>query len=218
MGREQTSEDLVNHLREQYGFLVVSAELFDHGGEPEAKRIAVVVRTLVHDTDSSHSLLGQLGYKQRLHFVAQNYSYKPWNNLMFHGLVGLALPAEGPRFFALLDMLVPRLLPFDEWWSEPVLGTRYRNRLFTRRELILALANKEGGAHVDPTLDETYALLARDCDFGMTVGIGEQKFQWKQNPFLPSVRQIGHEMLRTLTGMEILHQKDPAPDSPGGGG
>lgn len=111
MGRDQTQEDLVNHLREQYGFLVVSAELFDHGSEAEAKRIAVVVRTLVHDTDSSHSLLEQLGYKQRAHFVAQNYTYKPWNNLMFHGLVGLVLPAEGPRFVPHLDMLVPRLLP-----------------------------------------------------------------------------------------------------------
>lgn len=72
---------------------------------------------------------------------------------------------------------------------------------------------------MDPTLDDTYALLARDCDFGMKVAIGEQQFDWKQNPFLPSVRQIGHEMLRTLSGMDVLRQKDvPKPETEGGGG
>jgi hypothetical protein len=63
MKRDQTREDLVAHLREQYGFLAVSCELFDQGNEAEAKRIAVAIRTLVHDTPASHSLLEQLGYK-----------------------------------------------------------------------------------------------------------------------------------------------------------
>lgn len=209
MAREQTREDLVAHLREQYGFLVVSAEMFDAGNEAEAKRIAVVVRTLVHDTPASQSLLELLGYKQKLYFAAQNYVHKPWNHLMFHGLVGLLMPREGPRFAPVFDRLVPRMLAFDDWWQEPVLGTRSHDRLFTRKDLVLALANKDGGAHIDPALDDVYARLARDCDFGMKVSYGSQEFDWKQNPFLPSVRQIGHEMLRTLWSLQMLRQLDP---------
>mgnify|MGYP001266247748 CR=1 FL=1 len=216
MKRDQTKDDLVNHLREQYGFLGVSAELYDSGVEAEAKRMASTIRTLVHDTDSSQSLLGLLGYKNRMHFVAQNYTHKPWNILMFHGLVGLYMPSNGPRFVPILDTVVRRLMPFEDWWEEPVLGTRSRDRLFSRRNIILALANKDGGSHVDPQLDEVYARLARDCDFGFTVGMNDQQFDWKQNPFLPSVRQIGHEMLHTLSALEVLRPPRDEPPLPGG--
>ncbi len=48
-------------LEEQVAFLRHSAALFDAGADAEAKRIAVVIRVLVHDTPRSHSLLAQLG-------------------------------------------------------------------------------------------------------------------------------------------------------------
>ena len=51
--------DLAELLREQIGFIERSAAAFDEGHEEEAKRIAVVLRVLLHDTPQSTSLLGQ---------------------------------------------------------------------------------------------------------------------------------------------------------------
>jgi hypothetical protein len=56
-----TSTDLQAHLDEQLGFLERSAAAFDQGYEDEAKRLAVTLRVLLHETTQSHSLLVQLG-------------------------------------------------------------------------------------------------------------------------------------------------------------
>ena len=59
----QTEDELRTHLQEQVRFLKTSAESFDKGDRTEAKRLAVAVRILFHDTKHSLSLLGQLGLK-----------------------------------------------------------------------------------------------------------------------------------------------------------
>jgi hypothetical protein len=55
-------------LDEQLAFLRTSAHAFDRGVLPEYKRIALVLRVLLHDTGRSHSLLGQFGVKTSLRF------------------------------------------------------------------------------------------------------------------------------------------------------
>src|SRR3954453_8408028 len=65
----QSKDELVQHLDEQLGFLRSSAQAYDAGDTAEAKRLAVAVRILLHDTNSSHSLLGLLGVKDSLRFV-----------------------------------------------------------------------------------------------------------------------------------------------------
>ena len=56
----QSQEALQDHLTEQIGFLLRSAESYDNGFTDEAKRLAVTIRVLVHDTGKSTSLLKQL--------------------------------------------------------------------------------------------------------------------------------------------------------------
>lgn len=55
---------LVEHLREQMRFIESSAAAYDNGFEGEGKRLATVLRVLMHDTSGSHSVLGQLGVKE----------------------------------------------------------------------------------------------------------------------------------------------------------
>jgi hypothetical protein len=59
----QTQDELERLLKEQLQFLRTSARLYDEGEHSEAKRLAVSIRVLVHDTKKSKSLLGQLGLK-----------------------------------------------------------------------------------------------------------------------------------------------------------
>lgn len=61
--------ELVSMLREHLDFIALSARAFDAGAEGEAKRLAVSIAALVHDTKASHSLLDQLGIKEELRFI-----------------------------------------------------------------------------------------------------------------------------------------------------
>ena len=63
------TERLLANLEEQIDFLRTSCALYDEGKEHEAKRIALSVRVLVHDTGAGESLLGQLGVKDKQEFV-----------------------------------------------------------------------------------------------------------------------------------------------------
>lgn len=64
-------------------------------------------------------------------------------------------------------------LPFDEWWTTPVLKDM-RGNAFGRREFVLGLAHMDGGAHVDPELKEAYAALSRENSFGFNLPPGRR--------------------------------------------
>jgi hypothetical protein len=59
VGRQQLTE-YVEHLKEQIGFLLKSAGDFDEGDISESKRMATAIRTLVHETSTSHAYCEQL--------------------------------------------------------------------------------------------------------------------------------------------------------------
>jgi len=75
----QSQEELQQHLRDTIQALELSSRAFDEGFEGEAKRLAAAIRVLVHDTDSSKSLLGQLGQKTISFYdtcaPSQNHTY-----------------------------------------------------------------------------------------------------------------------------------------------
>lgn len=59
-----------------------------------------------------------------------------------------------------------RTTAFDAWWTEPI--TKYGDDgLWSRKDHVLAMANKEGGADVDPNLNEDYEVLVTDNALGV---------------------------------------------------
>ena len=86
--------------------------------------------------------------------------------------------------------------PFGVWWQKTIL-VDIQKQEFSRRKIILALANKDGGAHVDPELNADYAALTRENSMGWFYTIGDET-----GPFgdieLVSARQIAEEVLVTL--------------------
>lgn len=203
MSRQLTSADLQQHLRDQVGFLLTSVELFDHGDIAEAKRMAVNLRVIAHDTPKSHSLLDQLNLLYLLFY--DSCSVDVPGNLMSHtGLVATRVKA-GPEgssvdFVPILDsnlaMGKARVAWFEDWWQGIVIRDS-SGVTFTRRSLVLDIANKDGGAHVDSQIPDDYSRLSRDGSVGWTkdVGCGEEPMLGVE---LASVRQITHELLVTL--------------------
>lgn len=201
MARMQLTQDqLREHLREQIGFLKASAVSFDAGHTGEAKRMAVTLRVLLHQTAVSHSLLGLLGIRQQ-EFVDSAYDYNPRNLLSHHGLVGMSICNTGASYVAFLDdsQRINQRLVFSKWWDKLIIVDQAGGKL-TRKQLVLAMSNQDGGAHVDPSLDEVYHNLKLNNSLGWIVVRHENSGTeyGLADAELFSVRQIAHEVLRTL--------------------
>lgn len=206
----QTYNDLNRHLNEQLGFLKRSAASYDTGYQDEAKRLAVSIRVLVHDTERSISLLTQLNMKDIL-FLDTSIPDKPGNILPYCGLIQMAFGPSGALYLPFLDDPNPdgpaRKSTFNDWWDLPVFRTG-ENRILSRKDLILIISNQDGGAHVDPSLNETYAELTRGPGM-MWIYEGEKESYKVRPPELAAVRQIAHEVIKTLDPAYKAHPVVP---------
>lgn len=204
-------EELLALLDQHLGFLSRSGQAYDEGAEDEAIRLAVSLRVLLHDTDKSHSLLGQLGIKDKVDFVDTTMPPPPPGVIQLHsGIVMMGGTLGGPsantRYVPFLGNLPPdrlgRTAPFEAWWKEPVVEDR-EGRPVTRRAMVLAVANKEG-AHVDPQLNGVYAALTKKNSLGWTypdeAGIDRPL---QGNIGHATVRQVTWEVLQSLTTDEL---------------
>jgi len=193
---ELTKEDLENHFKEQIEFLKRSCDSFDNGYYSEAKRIAVVLRVLLHDTRTSQSLLGQLD-KKNIQFFNTSIPLDK-NSLSSHGgLVMMAAKGKDSKFIPMLDDVpFKRWDDFNVWWNEEVFVDVERN-ILKRKDLILISANQDGGAHVDPKLNGVFSRLSKDESLGLLYQEGNSKIMIPQAAG-SAIRQIAHEVLKTL--------------------
>lgn len=179
--------------------LELSSRSFDRGFEGEANRLAAAIRVLVHDTSSSKSLLGQLRQKS-IQFYETSIPRNPRTIMTYSGLTAMNLTTEGAKYVAVLDDLPPdsspRRVSFNEWWNKVIFVDRKGNET-SRKNLILAVANKDGGAHVDPVLDEKYADLSRRNSLGWRFSSPRGNFSL-EGPEKAAIRQITHEILKSL--------------------
>jgi len=107
----------------------------------------VSIRVLLHDTKSSKSLLGLLGWKGGCGLFDTAHDYDTKNLMSHHGLVGLRMSGGDVSYFAPLDDGTAgrpyKFVRFPDWWNNVVISDSNKNK-FNRRELVLALANKDG--------------------------------------------------------------------------
>jgi len=195
----QSKEELQQHLKDTIQALELSSRSFDGGFEGEANRLAAAIRVLVHDTGSSKSLLGQLGQKS-IKFYETSIPRNPRNIMTYSGLTAIELTSEGAKYVAVLDTLrpdsPPRWVNFDEWWNG-VIFVDQKGSETSRKDLILAVANKDGGAHVDSVLDEKYADLSRRNSLAWQF-LSPGGAVLLKGPEKAAVRQITHEILKSL--------------------
>ena len=196
----QSQDDLTKHLMEQLEFLKRSAKSYDEGFEGEAKRMATVIRLLVHETKRSRSLLGQLQLIS-IDFYDTAADLYPENLFTHHGLAIIHFEGDRVWYQAPLDDLPPPFLTwttFDQWWDKIVFVDNQK-RTMSRKHLVLSVADKDGGAHVDPKLDETYAAISRSNSMGWVTGNDyKEPGPLDGRVELASVRQIAHEVISTL--------------------
>jgi len=206
----QSKEELQQHLKDTIQALELSTDALDKGYEGEAKRLAAAIRVLVHDTDSSKSLLGQLGRKTISFYdtcaPSQNNTY-----ITYNGLSIINLTKRGATYVAPLDNLPPdrpsHWVSFEEWWNEVIFVDKNGSET-SRKDLILAVANKDGGAHVDPILNEKYANLSRRNSLAWRFSNHRGDVPL-EGPEKATVRQIAHEVLRSLNPTMLPIKPEP---------
>lgn len=127
---------------------------FDAGAVSESKRIAVAIRTLVHDTAMSQSLLSQMKMRDRITWL----SAVPLRHDAFTGPPWL----EGPREpgYRHIPGMPEYECTFPQWWRGRML--EFNGTPIDRSWFVLQTANFDGGAHVDPTLPEDYESITRN--------------------------------------------------------
>lgn len=186
-----------DQLKRHAQFLTRSSEAFDAGEREEALRIAVSLRVLFHDTKASHSILSQLALKDTLQVTSTLPSIKP-------PLPGKFRAFGGPFPIGPLAPLVPlekaphrELLSGSAWWEQPIYLSQ--DKLFSRKDVTLAAANQDGGAHVDPSpRDTTRRLIEGEGTY--TVKIGDQT----------TTRELvnSHFLLLRQFAWEVLNSND----------
>jgi hypothetical protein len=197
-GVPQTRQELEGQLAEQLDHLQASAERFDKGVHSEAKRLAVAICNLVYDRGQSRSILGQLGHKG-MTFLDSSTPYDPANPADHWGLVVMTAGGSLPTFVAPLDLdrKAGRWCDFDTWWGGVVFRDNH-GREITRGELVRTVRDQDGGAHVDSSLREVYAALSRQNSLGWTTEHPDGRREPADPPHLHAIRQVAHELLKTL--------------------
>ena len=146
-------------------FLRSSLSAFYEGQFAESLRIAATIRVLVHETPRSKSLLQQMrtdGLDLQIleHAGDEESDEEEVLRFALSLRMGLTLaPAVD------LNSTHHTMSSVGSWWNRAVFifqSQLGRKLIYTRKKVVLILANKEGGAHVDPDEDPDYVSLLTD--------------------------------------------------------
>lgn len=154
-------KSVIEYIRSQLG-TALELECNDPLRVEYAVSIAARLRVLINDEGSNKSLLSLIGIKDALLFQIQKRNSKippiP-SNIVFDCIMA-DLVMKGGEFYCKAKDWNPAedvLYTFDAWWNEVVIDTKHKEKqLVSRRDIVLVLADKEGGAHVDEKYDESY--------------------------------------------------------------
>lgn len=201
MADQYNHGELKDHLKEQIEFLIASCRAYDSGFEGEAKRLATTIRVLLHDTQTSHSLLKHMS-KKDMKFYSHAGVHNKKNLLSHMGLVLMKMGNGSAEYLPILDNAPPfhytqPKMVFNAWWNQTVIVDQQKNS-FSRKDLVLNVANKDGGAHIDQKLDKKYAALTRFNSIGWTFVSQGQEKEFSTKLELATLRQIAHELLYSL--------------------
>lgn len=198
---KRSQDDLKREFREQIELLQNACKSYDSGLEAIGKHIALSLRVLLHHHGQSRSLLKQLGLGQ-IHFYDTAGPIDPDELLTQCGLLVHKLSSGEARYIP--RVAAPptphrniREISFDQWWTEPILKDKL-GEVFCRRDLILNVADTDGGAHVDPDLEASYLELSRRNSLGWRFVNKNIEEAFRGRPELACIRQIAEEVLITL--------------------
>ncbi|WP_157780856.1 hypothetical protein [Hymenobacter sedentarius] len=204
MPYSKTTDDFKADLADQINFLKMSCQAYDNGAVVEGKRLALALRILLFDgrnRSRSVALLTRLDLKERLlyHSVTREIDKSVTNRFY-----SFELSTSEGHVHCKPHLGRPQLqLPFAQWWDQTIMQNHELS--VSRRDIIMSLADQDGGAHVDTKLDGDYGDLAKlqgsgirfDALSGLLV-VAPAGVPYEGKYELLLARQIAHEVLSTF--------------------
>jgi len=209
--------DFKNQLRRQILFIQNSCRLYDEGHLEEAIRLAVALRVMFHDSKLSTSLLQHLRAKSIFLLSTADIPKKPQshNLALVSGFVKIPdarLPIFSCEMRPVLDDLKRReFILFQSWWRKEIIIELGDDGSLNRRDLVLAAANKDGGAHVDTALPLTYdkTRLGAGMELQIDFKTGPTRVKMPfENVHYASLRQVAYEVLNSpeISKLSAMHK------------
>jgi hypothetical protein len=203
MGKQRSADELKEELFTQTGFLNRSARAYDHNNTSEALRMATTLRLLFYNTNNvkskrrSISLLRQLN-KENIKFF--DTAFPPPQNEFTTIASLVVMGLKRATLEPILDSVSDEMqIPFSDWWEKNIIIRDSNGITYTRKKIVLTLANTDGGAHLDPKLDDDYLQLKLNKSFGWVIIDTKGTMQPFPTPMAyATVRQITHEVLNTF--------------------
>lgn len=167
----RSKKEILEKLREQAEFLRSSARGFYEGNYSESLRIALHLRTLVHEGMSKPLLKQVQPNGLDLSIIEHVGETQEAGEEVLTFAVGIR--TDGPVVFPSVDLESANYTrcSIGAWWNRRVFsfwttGAITTRMVYTRKQVILILANKEGGAHVDQKIDPAYIKLLTETPLG----------------------------------------------------
>jgi hypothetical protein len=191
--------DFRTALSRQLHFLSASCRSFDEGFHDEAIRIAQCIRVLMHDTRNQRSLLRHLNSKSIMltsSCLDIRRRIQPGQRALFFNGMALFGVVDGAGIYQ------PKLangfnyeLSVEEWWQQSIFILDAQTWV-SRSDVVLAAADKDGGAHVDARLTPEYERLIKGGDLGYFIDEHGNETPLDGNHFV-ALRQMGWELLNS---------------------
>lgn len=207
--RKYERPDYLKMLEHNINNAIEVTRMFDKGKFESATLLIGIIRSIVHDTHHSISLLQRLKNKKDIYFLDTSIDTPPntfhLQNFLFGAYV--RKPNEThhmqtilPKFFFQDERL--KTVNFKEWWNKTVIIID-GNEL-SRKNIILISAHQHGILHADEEVDSVYYDLANNilsfAYYTETLNIEDPdvKIDPIDNSLYSLIRQITHELLLTL--------------------
>ena len=213
----RTKKELINDYKIQMKFLNDFCVKYDEGHTEYALQIASTLRLLLHDTNKSHALLNQLYHKgittvdfvdTCIHqmpigkkitmpnekvtpIVRNNLCYYTFNHSEDSEPILTPTPLLNTAKFSVYRS-------FGIWWNKTT-TICYPNSIITRKRVVTLLANNDGGAHIDPNIEEDLRKLKRIEVKALTIcapinGVDKKYIAEIDKVLYATVRQIAEEV------------------------
>lgn len=200
MRKKLTLNELKKALEIQLEFIKNSCELFDQGCHHEALRIAVAINLILIDTDKQKSILHKI-LNEKMHAIKMHSTnISNMNDVHFFILLANGVGDDVAPFLNENDKSCtnPGMMIIDEWLNQKVISLVKEDRTrypITRKEIIRTARDKDGGAHIDDTINNESYLLLKE---GIPILKDEQgRIITTGKLHLASMRQLGYEVLNS---------------------
>lgn len=215
---KRSPEKTRQEFDEQIKAMRASMKSYDEGNKWEAKRIATVLFTLLHDDQGrTKSLLGQLSIRNKVRYLdsvdEENHQalkdgtakfHMPFSPLVvFHYNANSDDGEIGPRLSHGFYGRVTRRSPNFNTWYDGVIYMDDEGNTFSRKNLIFAVRSQDGGAHFDAAIhNDTYQMFSTQWTGRMK--LGTSKGFKDPEAHLASIRQIAWEVDESINDFASL--------------